>query len=65
MTCGEIGMKLKYFVVQRLDNGMWTNYSCRFYLSGLSGALRMYGITKKYNPDWTLRIAKGIIDFLI
>ena len=50
-------MKLKYFVVQRLDDGKWTNCSCKYFLQGIKGALRQYDYTKLKNPHLTLRIA--------
>jgi len=52
-------MKLRYFVVQSLDNGEWINYSCRYFLRGLAGALNCYKFARLKKPNLKLRIAKG------
>jgi hypothetical protein len=52
-------MKLRYFVVQALDNGEWINYSYRYVLSGLAGALNCYKFARLKNPNLQLRIARG------
>lgn len=58
--------KLVYFIVQRYAaEGHWVNWSCRFFLRGLSGALKEYRYLKEKHPNQRLRIAKGISDFMI
>lgn len=52
-------MKLSYFVVQCLSDGEWINYSCRYFIHGLSGALKEYKTFKREKPNIQLRIAKG------
>ena len=52
-------MKLSYFVVQCLSNGEWLNYSCRYFIHGLSGALKEYKCSKEKNPNIQFRIARG------
>ena len=52
---------MKYFVVQRCDNGVWTECSRRYYLIGLAlaCALNRYKSVRSKNPNLTLRIARG------
>lgn len=52
-------MMQKYFVVQCLENGEWINYSCKYVLKGLDGALKFYKFLRWKNPNWKLRIARG------
>ena len=52
-------MILRYCVVQRCDNGVWTECSCRYYLMGLDRALNDYKSIRLNHPNWKLRIARG------
>lgn len=42
-----------------MKDGKWVNYSVRFFLQGLTGALRCYTYLKATYPNDKYRIAKG------
>lgn len=54
-----MGKRMRYFVVQLMENGEWGNCSTRFFLKGLRGALNCYDLLKRDNPDEKYRIATG------
>jgi len=60
-----MGKQMKYYVVQRIKDGKWVNYSVRFFLQGLTGALRCYTYLKTAYPNDKYRIAKGKAKLLI
>ena len=62
---GEVEMIRRYAVVQKYENGVWSNFSCRFFLRGIKGALLEYDYQRRKNPDQRFRIAKGQADFNI
>lgn len=62
---GEVEMIRRYAVVQRYENGVWSDFSCRFFLRGIKGALLEYDCQRRKNPDQRFRIAKGKADFKI
>ena len=50
---------MKYYIVQKKKNGKWVNHSCRFFIKGLTGALKCYRYLKMNYPNDEYRIAKG------
>jgi hypothetical protein len=60
-----MGKQMKYYVVQRIKDGKWVNDSMRFFLQGLTGALKCYTYLKITCPNEKYRIAKGKAELLI
>lgn len=55
---------MKYYVVQKLEYGEWKNCSCRYFISGLKGALGcLNGLIRREDKDGKYRIARGMAYF--